>query len=630
MKDVAQQIKARLPLSSVVGEAVSLRGREPNFVGLCPFHEEKTPSFHVRNQTGRFKCFGCGVSGDVFEFLMRLRGVSFKEAIVELAQRAGIPLGPKIASKSIKSSADVLLKIQACAERYFVHALTEAKSGGQALRYVKEQRGLSDAMIKQAGIGFGGVSQEGLLLHLKQHGFSVQQAIDAGLLKSNHEPYFLSRITFPIRDIEGHIVAFGARSFAAHDSGPKYVNTHTYAHYEKRKSFYGLFESKSAIRKGQPPFLVEGYFDAMALWALGLPALALCGTALTDQHVAILGGLCKRVVFCFDGDQAGMRALKHALILAYSCDLEPRGVFLPDQKDPGDFLAKNDLENLKPLLAKPADALSILIDQSALAASTNIENRMRELDDLIPIFASIKRPLLRRQYVMYVATRLHEDAGLLWTEVDRRIKSLAKTKTNQHKQEATTLSDLTSDERFLLQICLADPKKLDEVMDLVPDMSMAVRQILGEIVSVMLDLANPYPTLEKWFVENLPSLWPQIREILMNPLFTNADEAHSALLALVEKRKRQTLRKELRKKRYLIQESAKAKDYSAVIQGIREQSSLLMSHKAHKKDNKPHQEESAKTVSKAVLKKGVVAKKPLKIDELGQDTFFDPQEDWMS
>ena len=629
MKDVAQQIKARLPLSSVVKEVVSLRGRDPNFVGLCPFHEEKTPSFHVRNQAGRFKCFGCGASGDVFEFLMRLRGITFKEAMLQLAERASISLGPKV-SKPKDSPSEALLKIQACAQRYFVYALTNPKQGDLALRYVKQQRGLNDAMIKQAGIGYGSSKQDGLFLHLRQHGFSAQQAIDAGLLKSNHEPYFLSRITFPIRDLEGKIVAFGARSFGAQDQGPKYVNTHTYAHYEKRKSFYGLFESKSAILKGQPPFLVEGYFDAMALWALGLPALALCGTALTEQHVAMLASLSKRVVFCFDGDQAGLRALKHALLLAYSFDLEPRGIFLPEQKDPGDFLAKNDLETLRPLLTKPADALSVLIDQSALVAGTNIENRMRELDDLIPIFARIKRPLLRRQYVMYMANRLHEDASLLWTEVERRIKSLAITKSNQQKPEVPAIANLSSDERFLLQICLADPKKLDDIMELVPDMPLAIRQILGKVVDAMLHDAQPFPMLETWFLENFPVLWPQVREILKNPLFTHVDEAQSALLALVQKHKRQVLRKELRKKRHLTEESAKAKDYSAVIQGIKEQSSLLMSHKAHKKDDEPQQEDPGKTVSKAKLPRGLVERKPLKIEGLEEDSFFDLQEDWMS
>lgn len=619
---IVHEIKARVSISSVVKTAVELKGSGPNFIGLCPFHKEKTPSFHVRDKVGRFKCFGCGAFGDVIEFTMRMRSLAFKEAVDYLAERAGIktvtlPSAPK-------ASADVLAA-QTVAQTYFVKAL-QSPEGKRALNYLLERRGLSTKMIEQAGLGFGGLNRDELFSHLKRHGVSENVALEAGLIKAGKfslSPQFLARITFPIRTFEGVLVGFGGR--ALDDEQPKYVNTHTYRHYEKRRNFYGLFESKRAILKGMAPFLVEGYFDAMAFWALGMPAIALCGTAFSDDHARVLKKISKRVILCFDADEAGLLALKKSLIVLNEHGVSSSLIII-HKKDPGTYLDERALPELKALAENTQDSLCYVIDQSSIAANA-VSQRVEQIDSLLPILARIKRPLVRRQYVAYLAQRLHEDPSLLWADIERRLKSSKKeSKTEAVSNEVTQFSGT---ERLLLRIAILHPALATKLSELAPHVSPQLSSLIAVLI---LHENNPdsdgHVGIESVVHKHNPACVPEVVAILRENIELSFDEAEALLEALKVKIARKEVRESLRKKRLLLQGFEQKRDFSAILQTLKEQRELLHSQKRSVNVTpKPEKETQVEKQPGVMTKTQLNAKKTSYVED--DIAIFDSSEDWL-
>jgi DNA primase len=552
------EIKSRLALSSVIKKAVQLKGHGPKYVGLCPFHQEKTPSFNVDDKRALFKCFGCGISGDVFEFIMRLRGLSFKEALSELSLSAGI-----MTPRPLKNSAPIrdkkveLIRAQKIAHRYFVNHINNNQAAKDYLR----SRSLTDAMIEQAQIGFGGLSSRDFLAYLLQNNISERLGLEAGLIKlqgSALKSVFWGRIVFPIRRYDGTIIAFGARSFLPQDhDAPKYINTHVYELYEKRTSFYGIFESKSAIAQGKTPVLVEGYFDAMALWALGLPALALCGTALSKEHASVLRRLSTRVLLCFDGDEAGFRALRLSLKILLTKNMGVKVITLDNKKDPGDYMA--DLAALKNKIAEEQDALCFAIDQISLSTNTDITKRLNAIDEIMGIFMSIGRPLMRRQYVAYLAKKLHEDPGLLWADMLRRFKN--KPKNTAPREIKKNVLTLTATEKLVVQIMIQHPS-LKELLSF---------NILNNLSDIIIN-----------YIVNNPDTSSELGQMLHSECLDAAplscQEAEHILKALDHKLARATVKDHIRQKRNELKEAEKAHNFSLVLQNLKEQS-LILAHK---------------------------------------------------
>lgn len=627
------EIKSRINLSSVVGATVELKGRSPNFLGLCPFHKEKTPSFHVRDQIGRFKCFGCGASGDIFAFLMRLRGIGFSEAVLELAKRAGIShegiLGRGLVTDD-KSSRDVLAA-QEIAQEFFRDQLRNPSS--MAWSYLQSERGLSEKMIEQAGLGFGGMAKDPFFAHLKRRNVSEAVALEAGLIKQGQfslVPTFLSRITFPIRNVDGKIVAFGGRAFLkSENNAPKYVNTHSYSHYEKRKNFYGWYESKNAIQKGAVPILVEGYFDAMAMWALGLPALALCGTAITPRHAKILRAMSSKIILCFDTDNAGIQALRNSLVELSRVNIETSLIVL-EEKDPGAYLEKKDLTSLKKRVSVPIDALCYLIDQAASHAQGNVVERMGQIDLLLPIFASIERPLFRRQYVMYLAKRLNEEPAILWADIERKMKSLPGSRMLAIEKAASPLPKLGDQERLLLEIALAKPGLVKEMTKVLASASTEIRKI----IECLLALNNDEGLLDEQSIAQAvrsvnKDWWPAIEKVIRNRIEFSHEEALLSLKALEQKADQQVWKATIKKKRMELHDYEKKGDFAAVLSSLREKSSLLLSKKALKEVDERQQKPKQENHSTPRKLFAEARPKVHGIKDIGEeDSFFDAAEDW--
>lgn len=358
MRDLREEIRDRIDIVDLVSQYVRLERAGKNFKGLCPFHTEKTPSFHVSPALNRFHCFGCGASGDAFTFLMRIEGLSFREAMRRLAERAGIELRDESLPQETPDERDQLRKIVYAANFFYRQCLKRAPHAQQYL----EQRGLPPETIQAFELGYAPDGWDHLLRFLQRHNFSLEGAEQAGLLKarddgSGYYDRFRNRITFPIHDVSGRVVAFGARTLG--DEEPKYLNSPETPLFEKRNTLYGWHLARGDILRQKTALIVEGYLDCIMLHQHGFRhSVATLGTAFTESHATRLKRLVERVYLLFDSDAAGVRATLRAGEVLAQAGIPVLVVRLPQGEDPDSLLRtqgapalQNALESAIPLAA---------------------------------------------------------------------------------------------------------------------------------------------------------------------------------------------------------------------------------------------------------------------------------------
>nr|WP_240991873.1 DNA primase [Wolbachia endosymbiont of Glossina morsitans morsitans] len=380
-------IKSKLLLSDIVGKKVRLIKRGDSFVGLCPFHNEKTPSFSVSNTKGLYYCFGCSASGDVFEFISQTEGLSFKEALEKLASVTGVEL-PK--NLSITKGNNKLFLALDLAANWF------AQKNQSVVDYLK-QRKISPKIIDKFKIGYAPSS--GLKEYLNSSGIEDKILIDIGLVNKNFHDYFYDRLIFPIQSIAGRVIGFGGRALSS-EQQPKYLNSPESQLFKKRENLYGLNFALSEIRKKQHILVVEGYMDAIALHQAGISnAVAPLGTAISAEQIKNLWRFAKEISICMDGDSAGRHAATRVAELALPI-LEPgytlKFVTLPSNKDPYDIC--NELEY------KKEDVL-IALDHSTKLHSEYlwhhiIDSNLQNYEKLAPE----KYSILEHKFMEYVNT----------------------------------------------------------------------------------------------------------------------------------------------------------------------------------------------------------------------------------
>jgi DNA primase len=345
-----EEIRQRLPISQVVGEHViwDKRKSQPgrgDFWACCPFHGEKTPSFHADDRKGIYHCFGCGVTGDHFRFLTEKAGMSFPEAVEKLAGQAGIPMPARDEREERRDQARrSLYDVMEVATAYFEAALAH-NIGARARGYLHE-RGVGAPAQAQFRLGFAPDSRNGLKEHLAANGVSAQEMIDTGLVVHGDDiavPYdrFRNRVMFPITDFRGRVIAFGGRALSA-DVPAKYLNSPETELFKKRMTLYNGQAARTAARDGQPVIVVEGYLDVIAAVTAGFAGtVAPLGTALTEEHLQLLWRMCEVPVLCFDGDSAGLRAAARTAETVLPL-LQPgrsiRVATLPEGVDPDDLI----------------------------------------------------------------------------------------------------------------------------------------------------------------------------------------------------------------------------------------------------------------------------------------------------
>ncbi|XDZ66186.1 DNA primase [Alphaproteobacteria bacterium LSUCC0684] len=349
------ELRRRTTISSVVGRHVKLNRRGNRLIGLCPFHNEKTPSFHVRDDEGFYHCFGCGVSGDAISFLREKEGLGFMEAVRTLADMAGLAVPqstPEEAANTEKRTSQMVILDETA--RQYQSALAE--EGNPAKAYL-ERRGIGEEMIREFRLGYA--KPRGLTDAMARFGHSPEAMIEAGVARRSERDqriydYFRNRVMFPICDMRGRVIAFGARALSD-DQQPKYLNSGESQLFHKKAVLYGAHLARVAARKNLPLVVCEGYMDVIAIHQAGVAAaVAPLGTALTEDQIKLLWRMDEQPQLCFDGDNAGRGAALKALIRALPL-LEPgksfRLILLPPGRDPDDILREEGINAFKGLIA---------------------------------------------------------------------------------------------------------------------------------------------------------------------------------------------------------------------------------------------------------------------------------------
>ncbi|WP_432931816.1 DNA primase [Microbispora sp. CA-135349] len=407
-------VRERSPIADVVGEHIQLRNAGGgNLKGLCPFHDEKSPSFNVTPARGYYYCFGCAEGGDVITFVRKIENLTFSEAVERLAQRAGIQLryeqGGYVPGREQGERLRLIEAHRAAAEFYAERLSAPEAAPGR--RFLSE-RGFERADAEHFGVGYAPNEWEALSRHLMARGFTSQELIKGGLAREGRRgpvDRFRGRLIWPIRDITGDVIGFGARKLLDSDDGPKYLNTPESPIYHKSSVLYGVDLAKREIAKRTQAVIVEGYTDVMACHLAGVPtAVATCGTSFGEDHIKVLRRLLLdqaefrgEVIFTFDGDSAGQKAALRAFQDEQKFVTQTFVAVQPDGLDPCDLRVKQGDAAVRDLIAgrEPLFAFAIRSTLSRYDLNTN-EGRLAALDAAAPVVASIKDPGLRKTYVV--------------------------------------------------------------------------------------------------------------------------------------------------------------------------------------------------------------------------------------
>jgi len=407
-----EAVRERTDLAKVVGQYLTLKkAGHDSLVGLCPFHTEKTASFSVSPSKQVYYCFGCGEGGDAVKFLERVESLSFVEAIERLAREAGVTLRYEAESPGERKAASrrqSLHRANAEAAALYHRTLTEAREGADARAYL-ESRGIDQEAAEEFQIGYAPMYPDFLLRRLAPR-FSPELLVEAGLATrdgaGNVRDRFRGRITFPIHDLSGQAVGFGARLLQDAEGQPKYLNSQETPIYHKGRVLYNLHRARGSVTRGGEAVVVEGYTDVIALAGGGIPtAVATCGTALREEHFQLLSRFTQRVVLAFDSDQAGARAAERAFAFHESFPVQVIVLVLPEGLDPADFVRQRGGEAFTEEIRQRAVPLVEFMIQRTISGRdlASVEGRAQAVRAALPIVAGLTDRVRREEYAHLLA-----------------------------------------------------------------------------------------------------------------------------------------------------------------------------------------------------------------------------------
>jgi DNA primase len=468
----------RADIVEVLSDYITLKRRGKNYVALCPFHYEKKPSFTVSPDKGFYYCFGCGKGGNVIKFLQDHRGMDFREAVVELAERYGLEVPPNFMSpeaKSKKEEKNRIFEINEEAEKHWSKNLFSAE-GTSALEHLKS-RGLNEIDIKLWKLGYAKKAENSLLNYLLSKGFKEEEILKAGLVTkydSTARDLFRDRIIFPIMDEKNRILGFAGRSL--HGEEPKYLNSPETPVYKKTWTLFGINRAWEEIKREGFAVVVEGYMDVIGMHKNGIKnAVATCGTALTEQHLRILKKLTERIVLMFDGDEGGKNAMFRAIETFLKVDLIPFCVFLPDGYDPDDFVKEKGADAVRSILSSPKDLIEVFIDEKAKDIS-DIRTKRRRIEEVLSIL-KIDSPIEREHYMEMVREKF-SISKILLQEIERESEKMSASPVQLEEK----ISPL---EVRLLKILLKSREKCNEneLLESLPNFSEPTRIFVESLIN---------------------------------------------------------------------------------------------------------------------------------------------------
>ncbi len=424
-EDKIQEIRDRVDIVDVVSSYLTLKRSGANHQGLCPFHNEKTPSFNVNAPRQIFHCFGCGVGGNVFGFLMRMEGLSFPEAVRRLGERAGVEIETEelsAAEMARREERERLYRVSEVACAFYHQVLLDAPEAAPARRYLRE-RGYSGEAARAFRLGFAPPQWEALARHLEQKGFDPELARTLGLIRPGKQDrgdydLFRNRLLFPILDSRGKVVAFGGR--VLDDSLPKYINSSESPIYHKGRTLYGLYQAKEAMRQTGEVIVVEGYFDQLALHRAGvINTLATCGTALTEDHARLLKRYAKRAQLLFDQDPAGQKATFRALEVLAAEGVPATVVALDAGEDPDSFVQRHGAEAFGERLRQARPAIEVFMDVTLGEQGSSIDGQARAVEEILGLLQRLPNEIERDLYLKSLAKKTGLQEDLLRSKASR-------------------------------------------------------------------------------------------------------------------------------------------------------------------------------------------------------------------
>jgi len=484
-EEVKNRIREVTDIVRLIGEHVELKKAGASFLGLCPFHSEKTPSFSVNPARQFFHCFGCGESGDVFSFMMKFHRLSFPEALRELADRAGIELPRRSLSEAEKKAVrerELLYRVNEAAARFYQKWL-DSSWGEEARAYLAKRRIPAEA-IRRYRLGCAPHPDQGgwrcLFDALRRQGMAPETMERAGLVvrRENGGWYdrFRNRIMFPILDLSGRVVAFGGRILD--DSRPKYMNSPESPIFDKSRLLFGLGQHKEAIRTRGRALVVEGNFDLLSLAAAGIEeVVAPLGTALTRGHVRSLRGYCSEVILLFDGDEAGLKAAMRAVPFFLSEQVDARVALLPGGEDPDSLVRSRGRAAVDELLDQARELPEFVFGTLVRRHGLTLSGKNRIIEELQPLFAAAAD----RQRAL-LAAHFSEKLGLPPNRLMGSSRPVSRHRPSSGSAPASTLFQLSRRERQLVDFLLLYPGYLPALleaglMDVVADEQ--VRALIG-------------------------------------------------------------------------------------------------------------------------------------------------------
>lgn len=432
-EDKIEEIRSLTNIVDTISGFVQLRKRGKNFIGLCPFHQEKTPSFTVNEEKQIFHCFGCDVGGNVFKFLMEYKSISFIEAVQEVAEQVGINLNvQKEEFSSPDSEIEELFEINVLAAKYFSNNLLKNEDGKYARDYL-EKRNIKIQTQKIFGLGYALPGWDNFLKYASDNKIDLEKAKMLGLIDAKDGggfyDKFRSRIIYPIFSPNGRVIAFGGRVFGDEENVAKYLNSPESSIYLKRKSLYGLFHSKEEIRRLNKAILVEGYMDLLSLFQHGIKnVVASSGTSLTEDQVRLLSRYTKNIVVIFDADTAGMKAALRSIEILLKQDFEVNLLSLPKGEDPDSFINQYGQKHFEEYLQTAKNFLEFQVTQyEAEGLFDNPNTEAEAIRELVKSAALVNDELKRSLLIKSISRKFNLREKLLETELNKYLAINLKT-----------------------------------------------------------------------------------------------------------------------------------------------------------------------------------------------------------
>ena len=477
------RVKQAADIIEVVSAHTDLRRQGARYVGLCPFHDERTPSFSVEPQEKLYHCFGCGVGGDVIKFVEEKDGLNFAEAVEQLADRYGVELEREQEDPRAEARRQQRRRLEELLDRaaaFYGNVLWESKEAGKARDYLAG-RGLGEEVLRAFGVGYAPSAWDKLLVAGQRAGFSVEEMRGVGLVQRGRQggeyDRFRERIMFPIRDRRGRVLGFGGRAMRS-DQGAKYVNTAETDFFHKSQILYGVDRAKGAIAKAGRAVVVEGYTDVLALHQAGIEeAVGVMGTAITPDQVAALSGMVDEVVLALDADSAGQEAMLRAQTVAAGRRMRLRVAAMPAGEDPAEMMAaEGGAERFRGLLERAAELtafqVGLVLDRTDTGSPTE---RDRALAEVAPVLAGMGESAGREDLVRRVAERLDLDPAMVMGRVVAATPATGGEQPQAPREAAPgsrpaqprRQGELTSRERrerSLLAMCIALPSEGKEYL----------------------------------------------------------------------------------------------------------------------------------------------------------------------